>query len=122
MTPEASEKMRLGRYGSVSGTTGAQPVTSARHWPSCPAVEGSTAERILGSPMVREAIQLHEVLPCLSHRNGLNKCIKSCLLTNQNRLPEPRARADALNPKYKMMKINAMIATTTIGFDESSDP
>ena len=50
MTPDASEKRRLGRYGSVSGTTGAQPVTSALHWPSCPAVEGSTAERILGSP------------------------------------------------------------------------
>ena len=69
-----------------------------------------------------EASQLDAVLPWPSQRNGRFWCIKSCLLTNQNRLPEPRAREDALNPKYRMMKVNAIIAITTIGLDESSDP
>ena len=86
MTPDA-RKEALGRYGSVSGTTGAQPVTSALHWPSCPAVEIYCRENL--GLLVREAIQLHVVLPCLSHPNGWNQRIKSCLLTNQNRLPEP---------------------------------
>ena len=67
INPDLSENNLLERYGIVSGTTGAHPVTSALHCPSCSDVEGSTAERILVLP-VPGATQLHAVLPYSPHR------------------------------------------------------
>ena len=96
--PEITEIALLGRIETESGMTGAHPVTSALHWSWKPRVLGSIAERILGSPgsgsnSIPRSSSIF--LPLWWGSYG----IKPCLITYQNREPEPLRVRAALIPK-----------------------